>query len=574
MSEIIVGIDLGTTNSEIAVVQNGCAIIIEAAGRKVLPSFVGMDEQGEVLVGEPAKNQYVLYPERTVKSIKRKMGQDIKVEMAGQTYTPQEISAIILRQLKSIAEHYLHQAVNKAVITVPAYFSDAQRQATREAGEIAGLEVVRMINEPTAAALSYEVTQNSHKHLLVYDLGGGTFDVSVVSIQSNVVEVLASYGNNHLGGDDFDQKIIDHFIQHLHTTQNIDIRSSRRAMARLTRAAEVAKIALSDQPFVAIEEEYLEERLSIPIHLSLELSRETYEAMITEYIEETLKAVHQTLKEAHLTPTEIDEILLVGGSTRTPLVMQRLEEEFHQRPHGEVNPELCVASGAAIQAALIAGQEVQASAVLVDITPYTYGTSALGDLEGELYPYRYIPMIRKNSPLPLTKTEVFYTTFDQQEAVDIHIYQGEDPDALNNIQIGEFVIEGLSPVPLGNPILLRLALDLDGILHVSAQEKNTGLEKSISINNAISRFEESEMALARERIRKIFSEPEQADALTIQAQNLVGQARGRLETASEEDKEDLVGMIEAIHDALAQQNTQALQEACKQLSDILYYLDS
>jgi molecular chaperone DnaK (HSP70) len=255
MNEIIVGIDLGTTNSEIAIVENGKVTIIEDAGRKILPSFVGIAENNDILVGEPAKNQYVLYPERTIKSIKRQMGEETKVEMADQAYTPQEISAIILKHLKGIAETYLNQPIQKAVITVPAYFSDAQRQATREAGEIAGLDVVRMINEPTAAALSYEAEQKVHKRILVYDLGGGTFDVSVVSIEDDVVEVIASHGNNKLGGDDFDQKIIDHLVEHIKEKSGMDIQQSRKAMARLNRAAEAAKRALSDQPFVTIEEE-------------------------------------------------------------------------------------------------------------------------------------------------------------------------------------------------------------------------------------------------------------------------------------------------------------------------------
>jgi len=573
MKEIIVGIDLGTTNSEIAVVQQGRVVVIEEANRKILPSFVGIDDYGGILVGEAAKNQYILYPERTVKSIKRQMGQNLKVDLAGQTYTPQEISAIILKRLKQLAETYLNTSVQKAVITVPAYFSDAQRQATREAGEIAGLEVVRMINEPTAAALSYEASQPAQKRILVYDLGGGTFDVSVVNIQDNVVEVLASHGNNHLGGDDFDQQILARLVQFIEETQGFNIRQSRRAMARLTRAAEMAKIKLSDHPFVMIEEEFLEEHEGIPIHLSLELSRLEYEAMISDHIEETFAAIHLALKDAKLTAAEIDEVVLVGGSTRTPLVGQRLQEEFQQPARGEVDPELCVAMGAALQAAMIAGDEVQASAVLVDITPYTYGTSALGELHGELYPYQYVPIIPKNSPLPLTKTEVFFTTVDYQEAVDVHIYQGENPDALNNLQIGEFVVEGLSRVPSGNPILLTLALDLNGILQVSAREKKSGLEKSIVINNAISRFEQDEMDSAKARIKKIFGETEISPVLR-KAQSLIEKAERLLESASSEDKEDLVSMIEAINHAIAQPEANRLQEATEQLADLLYYLET
>lgn len=583
MSEVIIGIDLGTTNSEVAVVQDGHAIVIEDAGRKILPSFVGIGENGEILVGEPAKNQYVLYPERTVKSIKRKMGEDVKVEMAGQQYTPQEISAIILKRLKAIAEAYLQQPVQKAVITVPAYFNDDQRQATREAGQIAGLEVVRVLNEPTAAALSYEAEQKSHKKVLVYDLGGGTFDVSVVGIEDNVVEVLASHGNNKLGGDDFDQKIVDHLVAHLKEKYGVELQNSRKVMARINRAAEAGKRALSDQPFITIEEEYLEQHEGAPVHLSLELSRETYEGMIADYIEETLEAVHIALEGAKLTASDIDEILLVGGSTRTPLVSHRLEEKFNLKPRAEVDPDLCVATGAAIQAGMIAGTNVTASSVLVDITPYTYGTSALGEFNGEMYPYKYVPIIEKNSTLPLTKTEVFFTLFDQQEKVDMRIYQGEDPDALNNHQIGQFMVEGLSKVPAGNPILLTLNLDLDGILHVSAKEKRTGLEKSITIENAISRFEEGELAQAKERIGHLFGETVESTATegvetsaqaTAQVRVLVEKAERLLETASADDREEMVNLIETIKDAMAKQDVAALKTPVGQLSEIVYYMES
>ncbi len=581
-NEVIVGIDLGTTNSEIAIVENGKPIVIEDVGRKILPSFVGMGENNEVLVGEPAKNQYVLYPERTIKSIKRQMGEEAKVEMAEQAYTPQEISAILLKRLKGIAEAYLNQPVHKAVITVPAYFSDAQRQATREAGEIAGLEVVRMINEPTAAALSYEADQKAHKRILVYDLGGGTFDVSVVSIEDDVVEVVASHGNNKLGGDDFDQEIINHIVEHLQQKSGLDIRESRKTMARINRAAEAAKQTLSAQPFVTIEEEYLDEHDGAPVHLSLELARDDYEEMIGDYIDETLEAVHIALKGANLTTSDIDEILLVGGSTRTPLVSQRLEEEFCKQPRLEVDPDLCVATGAAIQAAMIAGADV--SAVLVDITPYTYGTSAIGELDGEFYLYKYVPIIHKNSSLPISKTEVFYTMVDNQEKVKVQVFQGEEPDALNNIQIGEFMVEGLSGAPANNPILLKLELDLSGVLHVSAIEKQSGLEKSIVIDNAISRFEEGEMEAAKERILEIFGE-ESTDAVVVepkidshhavvQARALVEKAERMLEDASAEDREDMVNLIEAINDAIAKEDYAALKEPMDQLSDILYYLES
>lgn len=580
MNEIIIGIDLGTTNSEVAIVEQGKVRVISDAGKKILPSFVGIDDNGDILVGETARNQYLVYPERTVKSIKRLMGQDTHVVLAEHSYTPQEISAIILKRLKSIAEQYLGQAVSKAVITVPAYFSDAQRQATREAGEIAGLEVVRMINEPTAAALSYGANQSEAKCMLVYDLGGGTFDVSVVNSQDGVVEVLSSHGDNHLGGDDFDQQIIEYLLDHLQTTYNVDARSHSKAMARITRAAENAKFQLSDQPFAQIQEEYLLEHEGSAIHLSLELSRMEYEDMIEDYINATLDAVHIALKGAKLKTSDIDEIVLVGGSTRTPCIRERMLNEFGFEPHGEVDPDLCVAMGAAIQAAMISGQQVDT--VLVDVTPYTYGTSAIGVLNGEYYPFMYVPIIHKNSVLPNRKTEAFVTSYDSQKVVEVTIYQGEDPDALNNIKIGEFIIEGLQDVEAGNVITLTLDLDLNGILHVSAQEKATGMEKSITIKNALSRLESTALDTAKQRITSLFgqleTEPEPFEAPVapeiVEARSLIAKAESLFEQISSEDKEDMINLIEAITNCIETGDIAGLEEPVEQLNDIIYYLES
>ncbi|MGZ8153371.1 MAG: Hsp70 family protein [Methylovulum sp.] len=579
MNEIIIGIDLGTTNSEVAIIENGKVVVIADNNKKILPSFVGIDDQGDILVGESARNQYLVYPERTVKSIKRLMGQDIQVNLAGHAYAPQEISAIILKRLKAIAEQHVDQAVTKAVITVPAYFSDAQRQATREAGEIAGLEVVRMINEPTAAALAYGGNQVEQKRMLVYDLGGGTFDVSVVNIEASVVEVLSSHGDNHLGGDDFDQQIIEHILDHLQETQGVDLRQHSKALARITRAAENAKLVLSDQPYAKIEEEYLLEHEGAAIHLSLELSRIDYEEMIEDYINATIDAVHIAMKGAKLTPADIDEILLVGGSTRTPCIRERLYNEFGFEPHSEVDPDLCVAMGAAIQAAMISGQEV--NAVLVDVTPYTYGTSAIGYLNDEYYPFTYVPIIHKNSALPNRKTEAFVTNHDGQEVVNVTIYQGEDPDALNNIKIGEFLVEGLQDVEAGNVITLTLALDLNGMLHVSAQEKATGLEKSITIKNAFSRFEHGALDTARHRINKLFGQNETIRAVVkneapeiVEARKLIAKAEALFDITSNEDKEDMIDLIEDINSCIEAGLDDRLQESVAKLADIIYYLES
>ena len=578
MNDIIIGIDLGTTNSEVAIVENGKVHVITDAGKKILPSVVGIDDNGDILVGETARNQYLIYPERTVKSIKRLMGQDTQVMMADKHYTPQEVSAIILKRLKAIAENHVGRPISKAVITVPAYFSDAQRQATHEAGQIAGLEVVRMINEPTAAALVYGAGQSETKRMLVYDLGGGTFDVSVVNVQAGVVEVLSSHGDNHLGGDDFDQQIINHIQDSIQAQYDIDIAGHSKAMARITRAAENAKLVLSDAPFAQIEEEYLLEQDGTPIHLTLELSRTQYEEMIEDYINATMDAVHIALKGAKLIASDIDEIILVGGSTRTPCVRERLFDEFGFEPHSEVDPDLCVAMGAAAQAAMINGQDVDT--VLVDVTPYTYGTSALGYLDGETYPFQFVPIIHKNSVLPTRKSEAFMTFQDGQRAVDVTIYQGEDPDALNNIEIGKFLVEDLQDVPAGNIITLTLDLDLNGMLHVSAREKASGLEKSITINNVISRFQDQALADAKQRIDGLFGQPaDEGDvkpesATVTEARTLIKKAEALFDTASAEDKEDMVDLIETISNFLDSDDEDALQELVARLNDIIYYLES
>jgi len=584
MNDIIVGIDLGTTNSEVAVIKEGQPVVIgDAASNRILPSFVGIANDGAILVGEAARNQYTVFPERTIKSIKRKMGADEVVSMAGAEYRPQEISAMILKRLKEIAAADLGRPVNKAVITVPAYFNDAQRQATREAGEIAGLEVVRMINEPTAAALSYETGHQERKRILVYDLGGGTFDVSIVEIQQGVVEVVASHGNNHLGGDDFDQKIVEFLCGALaeeHGIQVDKLADAGQIKARLLRAATAAKITLSSRPFVKVEEEYLTSRDEVPVHLSVELSRSAYEEMIMPFIDETLDALHIALKDADLKVSDIEEILLVGGSTRTPLVSQMLGAEVGLEPRGEVDPDLCVATGAAIQAGMLAGEEV--SAVLVDVTPYTFGTSVLGELDGMPYPFVYAPIIKRNTPIPVTRSEVFFTVVENQSQVDVEVYQGEERDAKKNILIGEFSIKGLSKAPAHSPIVMELSLDVNGVLQVTAIEKKTGLKKSITIENAMARMDQGDVDASRERVDALFgeqvaepaelSQPEGESKAVIEAKALIEKAESLMEKATEEDREEIANLIEAIHDALESEDVEALTAPVDELSDIIYYL--
>jgi molecular chaperone DnaK len=579
MTDEILGIDLGTTNSEIAIYRDGRPEVLrDDQGRIILPSVVGLTETGELLVGEEARNQFLLYPERTVRSIKRRMGSDAKVRLGEREYTPQEISAIILSRLKEIAQARLGRPIRKAVITVPAYFSDTQRQATREAGEIAGLEVARIINEPTAAALVYEAAQHQGKRILVYDLGGGTFDVSVVRIEQGVVEVISSHGNNHLGGDDFDHKIVEHVLEHLKLKHGVDVADRPQAMARILRSAEDAKKRLSDHPYARIAEEYLAEHGGQPVNLDLELSREEYEDMIAPFIEETLGAIHIALESAGLTSSQVDEILLVGGATRTPLIRRRLVEAFGTQPRGEVDPDLCVAMGAAIQGAAMTGTEV--SAVLVDVTPYTFGTSALGELNGELYPYHYVPIIPKNTPIPARMSEVFFTVLDEQTDVDVRIYQGEDNDALENIKIGEFRVSGLSREPAGNPVIVDLALDRNGILQVSAREKKTGLERRITIDNATSRYDREQLDEARQRIGALFGDQEQAASVGSGAATdsavdaLLARASAKLDETGEEDRTEIIDLIEAIRDARSSGDSAALEDVRSQLQDLLFYLET
>jgi molecular chaperone DnaK len=579
MTDEILGIDLGTTNSEIAIYRDDRPEVLrDDQGRIILPSVVGLTETGELLVGEEARNQFLLYPERTVRSIKRRMGSDAKVQLGEREYTPQEISAIILSRLKEIAQARLGRPIRKAVITVPAYFSDTQRQATREAGEIAGLEVARIINEPTAAALVYEAAQHQGKRILVYDLGGGTFDVSVVRIEQGVVEVISSHGNNHLGGDDFDHKIVEHVLEHLKLKHGVDVADRPQAMARILRSAEDAKKQLSDHPYARIAEEYLAEHSGQPVNLDLELSREEYEDMIAPFIEETLGAIHIALESAGLTSSQVDEILLVGGATRTPLIRRRLVEAFGAQPRGEVDPDLCVAMGAAIQGAAMTGTEV--SAVLVDVTPYTFGTSALGELNGELYPYHYVPIIPKNTPIPARMSEVFFTVLDEQTDVDVRIYQGENNDALENIKIGEFRVSGLSREPAGNPVIVDLALDRNGILQVSAREKKTGLERRITIDNATSRYDREQLDEARQRIGALFGDQEQAASVGSGAATdsavdaLLARASAKLDETGEEDRTEIIDLIEAIRDARSSGDSAALEDVRSQLQDLLFYLET
>src|SRR5215469_10537333 len=506
--EPIVGIDLGTTNSEVALVRDGQPHVFSEDDDPILPSFVGLAEDGRLLVGKAARNQWVLAPERTVKSIKRKMGQDVKVQLGDQEYRPQEISAMILRALRDRAARELNTEIKKAVITVPAYFNDAQRQATREAGELAGLEVVRILNEPTAASLTYDPNQRDLHRLLVYDLGGGTFDVSIVQSQEGVVEVLASHGDTQLGGDDFDDLLLNLVCDRFQQEHSVDLRASLVSRARVLRAVEAAKRHLSYHPFARLEEEFIGEKDGQALHLSMELTREEYETLIQPLLDRTMDCVQRALDDANLIASSIDKVVLVGGATRTPLITQMLEDRLGQPAHQEVNPDLCVAMGAAVQAAIIAGAEV--GSVLVDITPHSLGIKCVDSQRGFPFEYHFAPIIHRNTPLPASRSELFYTFHDHQTEVEIDVYQGEHDDVRHNHRVGRFMVQGLSRVPSGNPIVVQLDLNLDGILKVSARERATGLQKQVVIENALARYEREERDQARERLALLWS-PEEGE---------------------------------------------------------------
>ncbi len=593
MADVIVGIDLGTTNSEVAALVDGRVQVLAADGEQIMPSYVGLSPDGTFLVGTPARNQYVLYPERTVKSIKRKMGGAERVALADRTYAPPEISAMILHTLKARAEAALGTPVRRAVITVPAYFSDAQRQATRDAGEIAGLEVVRILNEPTAAALAYGADREGDRTVLVYDLGGGTFDVSLVQVHGDVTEVLASHGNNHLGGDDFDQLLLEFILARFMAAGGPDPRQDRRAMSRLLRASEEAKKRLSFEPYARIREEHLAERDGIPAHLDLEVSRVDYEPLIRHLLEGTLDRVHRALSDAGKQPDQVDEIMLVGGVTRTPLVAELLEAAIDRTPRQEVHPDLCVALGAGVLAARLAGYDVDR--VLVDVSPYSFGPSHFGVLDGEPSNHCYHPIIARNTPLPVSRTDSYFTMVDNQETWEIRVYQGDDPNALNNILVGQFRIEGFSKVPAGNEILCRMDLDLDGILKVTAVEKRTDLAKQITIEGATTALSEAEVAHARQRVQELFGdeddgdgaepraepdragEPETAspagDVTGAEARTLLERSRRCLDRMSGADREEAISLHEAIEAALEANDRPRLGAVTAELTDLLFYVE-
>jgi molecular chaperone DnaK len=602
ISELIVGIDLGTTNSEVAAFVNGQVRVLGPADRQILPSCVGFSASGELLVGEAARNQQALYPERTVRSIKRRMGSPETVMVGGRNFTPPEISALILRELAEWARVSLGELPQKAVITVPAYFSDAQRSATREAGALAGLEVVRILNEPTAASLAYGYGDGSRHTALIYDLGGGTFDVSVVTVEGDVTEVLASHGNNRLGGDDFDDLLAARLMDEFQKQHSVDLRKGYPAAhARLRWAAEEAKKKLSFEPYVTIREDALIEVSGKPLHLEMEVSRVEYEEMIQPLVESTLDSVSKALQDSGKGPSDMDAVLLVGGSVRTPLVFNMLADRIGLEPRGDVHPDLCVALGAGVLASRLSGQGV--GRVLVDVSPYSFGISFLGERGGVPYPHCYKPIIRRNTPLPLTRTEQYVTSYPFQTEVDLHVYQGEDDDALKNILVGDFRIEGLNGLPGPNEILCRVRLDLDGVLEVAAVEKRTGKSKQITIANALAAKSPEEIAAARKRSQELFeSRSERFDEMEEdieedgeemeteqgliegdfavasvpgepEAVDLVERSRKLLDRMHQDDREEAIDLHERIGTAIGSGDAAALAEASRALKELLFFME-
>ncbi|MGR3218627.1 MAG: Hsp70 family protein [Candidatus Anammoxibacter sp.] len=583
--ETIIGIDLGTTNSSVSSLVDGKPLIIDIDGSPTMPSCVGIDNTGKLLVGQVAVNQFVSAPESTILSIKRSMGEEKKVSLGGKEFTPEEISSFILRKLKDCANKHLGEDVKKAVITVPAYFNDRQRKATQDAGALAGLEVVRIINEPTAAAIAYEANKADNERILVYDLGGGTFDVSLVVVEDGVVEVKASHGDTRLGGDDFDKLLVDHVISDFRKQHNIDLNKDLRAVCRLKLAMEKAKCELSDRPFVKVREEYIVNDL----HLEIEIAREEYEDMIRSYLQKTIDCLHKCLNDASMLPAAIDKVMLVGGSTRTPLVYEMLKDAMTIEPRFEINPDLIVAMGAGIQGGIINGLDTHS--VLVDITPYTFGTSVAGEFNNEMRHDIFVPVIPRNTPIPVSKSKVFFTMYENQEVVEVNIYQGEEPLVGDNIFIGNFIIEGLSKAPEHNPITLNLELDVNGMLKVTAAEKVTGLEKSVVMDtkNIEDKFDMEEAGqnirsivradgnsdedMEEVKVNDVSGDHENAQVLK-ETEDLRIRAKNLLDSSiDEDDAEEIKDLLAKIEDAIKKKEPDTLSALNESLSDLVFYME-
>jgi len=509
----VVGIDLGTTNSLVAALESGQPWVIpDESGELLLPSVVGIGAGGELLVGAAARRQYAAAPERTVRSIKRQMGSDGTVGLGERQHRPQEISALILRALKQRAEAALGEAVTQAVITVPAYFTDAQRQATKEAGEIAGLEVLQILNEPTAAALVFDRPDDDSQRLLVYDLGGGTFDVSIVEITGPVTEVLASHGDNRLGGDDFDRRLQRLLAERFEQEHGLPLPAEEAVEARLLQAAERAKIQLSEQSRVKVREAYLLSQGDTPLHLDTELQRADFEALIQPLLRDTLTAIDRALADAGLQAADLDRVILVGGSTRIPLVQALVEEHLPEVAVNSFEPDRCVALGAALQAAVLNGEAVET--FLVDVTPHSLGVATVMETEMGLIPNVFSAIIPRNTVIPVSRTKLYCTSMDNQKQVQIEVSQGENINATENVPLGSFMVEGLPRKAAGEVTLeVQFSFDLNGILTVTASETSTGKQEQLVVNDASThRLPSHELERSRDVVDSLFASLENLSA--------------------------------------------------------------
>ncbi|MEN6342113.1 MAG: molecular chaperone DnaK [Methanospirillum sp.] len=567
-TEKVIGIDLGTTNSCMAIMEAGQPVVIpNAEGARTTPSVVAFTKEGERLVGSLAKRQAVTNPQRTVASIKRRMGTSEKVQIDDKSYTPQEISAMILQKLKRDAEAYLGETISKAVITVPAYFNDAQRQATKDAGTIAGLEVLRIINEPTASALAYGIDKEHDSTILVYDLGGGTFDVSILTLGDGVFEVKATAGNNRLGGDDFDQKIVDYLVDEFRKSSGIDLKNDLIAMQRLRDAAENAKIELSTVQKTTINLPYITTDASGPKFLDIDLPRSKFEQLVGSLVESTVGPVKQALADAKLSPGQIDHVLLVGGQTRTPLVQETVKRIMGKEPDKSVNPDEVVALGAAIQAAVLTGETKDI--VLLDVTPLTLGIETLGGIATKL--------IERNTTIPTRKSQIFSTAADGQTAVDIHVVQGERALAKDNATLGRFQLTGIPPAPRGIPqIEVTFDIDSNGIIHVSAKDLGTGNEQAISIKGS-KKLNENEIKKMVDDAKAFESEDSkkkeeielrnQADTAVFSAERMLKENGDKLEAGDRTKVEEAVGRLKK---ALGDDDLEGMKREMESLSEALY----
>ena len=564
----IIGIDLGTTNSCVAVIEGGePTVITNSEGSRTTPSVVAFTKDGERLVGQLAKNQAVTNPDRTVISIKRHMGSDYKVDIDGKKYTPQEISAMILQKLKTEAEGYLGEKVTDAVITVPAYFTDSQRQATKDAGQIAGLNVQRIINEPTAAALAYGIDKENEQKIVVYDLGGGTFDVSVIEIGDGVQEVLATAGNNHLGGDDFDQRLIDYFVAEFKKSDGIDLKNDKFAMQRLKDEAEKAKIALSNAPSVNVNIPYITADATGPKHLNVQLTRAKFNELTADLVEATMGPFKQAISDSGLSMNEIDKVLLVGGSTRIPAVQEAVKKYTGKDPFKGINPDECVAMGAALQGGVL-NKEVT-GLLLLDVTPLSLGIETAGGV--------CTRMIERNKTIPTKHSQIFSTYSDNQPSVDINILQGEREFAKDNKSIGTFRLDGIAPAPRGIPqIEVTFDIDANGIVNVSAKDLGTGKEQHISITASTNMskddidkaVKEAEAFAAEDKKKKEEVEARNAaDQMVYQTEKSMNEFGDKVTQA---DKDSVNPKVDALKEALKGTDVEAIKKAQEELQTAFY----